>query len=449
MGRAGGDALAWALGLWHQPATRHALRARALPDGMEQLLAIAGGAGTALAEASAATGEPPARVQEVVRFALREQLFFPDADAYRTLGLAHDASVQALRSHHRLLQLWLHPDRCDGEDAVFAARVNAAWDQLRTPERRQAYDARAPLSAVAPAPPAGTVFWRQGMVPEHQLRAMRWRQRAPLIALLAACIGLGVLVVREQAREPVLYAGAAERPAAPDPLDVLGLSLPSPRTEATPPAPARTPAAPAPTPRKNPLQRLGGAPAPSTPAARVLPPAPLPPTMAKAGDVPAPSLAAKVPAPAPGPAATMAPPAPSPRPPPAPRQAAGLSQAAALSQAPSPPPSATPVQPDPQRARDAQRVGNRLLGYLAGRGVWAPPIWDSREVQQVAQAIRTALVDAPRAAMRPPEWRIGTQSASLAAAFQYQDGSPGRVRARLVWREQRWLVSDVAMERDQ
>lgn len=442
MARAGGEALAWALDLWRQPGARHALRARPLPDGMEQLLAIAGGASAALAEASAATGEPPAQVQEQVRFALREQLLFPDADAYRTLGLAHGAPAQALRSHHRLLQLWLHPDRCDGEDAVFAARVNAAWDQLRTPERRQAYDARLPLLAGDPGPHAGAVVWRQGLLPEHELRAVRWRQRAPLIALLVACIGLGALVVREQAREPVLYAGAPERPAAPDPLDVLGLSLPSPRTEAAPPAPARAPAAPAPAPRENRMERLGGDPAPSTPAARVLPPAPPAPAMAQAGDVPAPSLAAKVPAPAPSPAATLAPPALAPRPPPAAAQAA----------APPPPPPASsdaPVQPDPQRARAAQRTGDRLLGYLAGRGAWAPPIWDSRGVQQVAQAIRSALVDAPRAAMRPPEWRIGDQSASLVAAFQYQDGTPGRVRARLVWREQRWLVSDVAMERDQ
>ena len=40
-----------------------------------------------------------------------------------------------------LLMKWLHPDAArDGEQSVFAARIAAAWNNLKTPDRRAAYD---------------------------------------------------------------------------------------------------------------------------------------------------------------------------------------------------------------------------------------------------------------------------------------------------------------------
>ena len=52
-----------------------------------------------------------------------------------------EASHSELRRNMTLLLQWLHPD-LDRREArsVFAARVTRAWNDLKTPERRAAYD---------------------------------------------------------------------------------------------------------------------------------------------------------------------------------------------------------------------------------------------------------------------------------------------------------------------
>ena len=48
-----------------------------------------------------------------------------------------------------LLMRWLHPDVArEGERAVFAQRIAAAWNTLKTPERRAAYDQERQTAAV-------------------------------------------------------------------------------------------------------------------------------------------------------------------------------------------------------------------------------------------------------------------------------------------------------------
>ncbi|MBL0229036.1 DnaJ domain-containing protein [Thermomonas sp.] len=80
-------------------------------------------------------------MREAAQFYVREVLFFAQADAYRVLGVDADASDASIKAHHRLLQHWLHPDRLDNEDdAIFASRVNVAWNRLRNQARRRAYD---------------------------------------------------------------------------------------------------------------------------------------------------------------------------------------------------------------------------------------------------------------------------------------------------------------------
>ena len=108
--------------------------------GIERLLGIAGGSlPDDLASVARRFGQPEAHVREAARFYAREVLFFPQADAYRVLGVEADATPAQIKVHHRLLQHWLHPDRLQGEDdEIFATRVNAAWSQLRSVERRRA-----------------------------------------------------------------------------------------------------------------------------------------------------------------------------------------------------------------------------------------------------------------------------------------------------------------------
>ena len=81
-------------------------------------------------------------MREAAQFYVREILLFPQADAYRILGVSDDASQDVIKTHHRLLQRWLHPDRLQhAGDAVFAARVNVAWQRLRNTAQRAQYDA--------------------------------------------------------------------------------------------------------------------------------------------------------------------------------------------------------------------------------------------------------------------------------------------------------------------
>ena len=187
MAGARGDALDWALALARAPAERHALRERPLPEGIEGLLQIAAGnqRGAALQAAIARTGESEVELVEIVRFYLREVMFHANADAYRVLGLTAGADSAQIKAHHRLLQQWLHPDRQTSDwDAIFSARVNVAWDALRSPERRARYDATHPVAVATRAMPQWAGHRVVGVdAIANDEPAGRWRRRAPVLAL--------------------------------------------------------------------------------------------------------------------------------------------------------------------------------------------------------------------------------------------------------------------------
>jgi len=270
MASARGDALDWALALARAPGERHALRQRPLPDGMETVLQVAGGChAAAIDDAAAHTGMAPAAVVEAARFYLREMLFFPDADPYRVLGLAADASDEQIKHHHRLLQQWLHPDRPTSDwDAAFAARVNAAWSQLRTPARREAHAAR--VGAVVPAAASNEPSWSQpARIPAVAMAAGRiepgidegrWRRRAPVLALFGVCAVLGVLAVRDMQQEPerAIAGGEVAAVSAAEETPAVALQLPTVAPVPTSKS-ARAPAAEA---KPAPPQRIAAAPAP-------------------------------------------------------------------------------------------------------------------------------------------------------------------------------------------
>ncbi len=63
-----------------------------------------------------------------------------EGDAYVVLGIARDADDKAIAMAHRRLARRHHPDVA-GEDAnARMMRINAAYDAIRTPERRAEYD---------------------------------------------------------------------------------------------------------------------------------------------------------------------------------------------------------------------------------------------------------------------------------------------------------------------
>jgi hypothetical protein len=141
-------ALKVAVDLLHFPSQAALIRAGPLPEGLRVLLRIAAGDENSIS-LSAAEGRPCETVREAAAFFLEQVLLHPDADSYRVLGATSEASHAELRQNMSLLLQWLHPDldHCDAR-SVFAARVTRAWNDLKTPERRAAYD-RALFSARA------------------------------------------------------------------------------------------------------------------------------------------------------------------------------------------------------------------------------------------------------------------------------------------------------------
>ena len=136
-----GQALRLAFDLMHFPAQARGMRAAPLPADVTMLLHIAAGEEDAIRQAVSLSGRSPALIREAAGFFIEQSLLFPDADNYRVLATTPQASNGELRQNMALLLRWLHPDvTLQGERSVFVTRVTRAWNELKTPERRAAYD---------------------------------------------------------------------------------------------------------------------------------------------------------------------------------------------------------------------------------------------------------------------------------------------------------------------
>jgi hypothetical protein len=112
-----------------------------LPVGVLDLLRIAAGDEEAIGEATEIAGQSRDVVREAVAFFIEQILLSPDADSYRVLGANPEATSTELRRNMALLLRWLHPDLDPYTGrSVFATRVTLAWNDLKTCERRAAYD---------------------------------------------------------------------------------------------------------------------------------------------------------------------------------------------------------------------------------------------------------------------------------------------------------------------
>ena len=457
-----GDALEWALALMQAPSERVTLRQRALPGGMQRLLQVAGdGAADAVAELAAHTGVEPADIVEAARFYAREILFYHAADAYRVLGVSPYESQETLRSHHRLLQLWLHPDRHTSDwDAIFSARVNAAWSLLRTPERRLVYDANNPFDLQEPSGgvPSPPMLLRGETFPPQPAP---WRSRAPFMVLATACALLAVLAVREmQQSQEGCFAGQPSGTAEEVPDTVPRLQVPRAVTvpqltkEATEPAlPNRTLVqAPRPEPSPEVVQttpdKIAAVPANTsmrtdeslTESARPRPSSTLEVSPKEtSAPTPAPRIANAAPA----------------------MVQANRASRLVVALAPSPVATEDRVQPaepqsasdvasvvSAQRAQQAQQVGDRLIAFMSATDAASPPIWNSIVVQSGAAELRDDLNSRGDLKIADKHWRVGQDLAVLKASLRYADGNKGLLSADLVWREQRWLVTSLSVERD-
>lgn len=470
MDGAKGSALEWALALLQAPGERHLLRQRPLPHGMEPLLAIAAGAAPeTLAQAMATFGESEARLREAAQFYAREVLFFPQADAYRMLGVEADAPFERIKAHHRLLQSWLHPDRPHSEeDAAFAARVNAAWNRLRSPERRREYDetlrrAGPPEEVDSGSRPVRAPGWRP--VPEPAIVDAPWRRRLPILALLALCLVLAVLAVRDMSNDPDVWEEPAPASRAPTPSapDEAGLTLTLPR--ALPPSPptiaARRAADAMPRRPVHATPRAAAQPAPERASWRPVPTVGADrPAVASAGSAPASARAAGAmasggdAAAAPRPTSVTAP-APLPSAPSSPPVAANTGQPMPAPPIASPAPSATPAfaaeddaSPDFARLQAARQTGELLLRFLQSPNRASPPIWNSPRVEDEAEQLRRRLHAGGRVRLSQARWQIGNDSAELGSAVAVTGSTPaaGQLLARLHWRDGYWLVTGIHLE---
>ncbi len=144
------EALRAAIDLVNVPSRTRTARSEPLPAGVQTLLLIAAGEETVeIVSAVAATARSRDVIERAAGFFIEQILLAPDADSYRVLGVTPDADNAELRRNMALLMRWLHPDLdLKGERSTYAHRVTLAWNDLKTAERRLAYDARSRSSSV-------------------------------------------------------------------------------------------------------------------------------------------------------------------------------------------------------------------------------------------------------------------------------------------------------------
>jgi len=145
------EAVHVAIDLVHVPSRVRRQKSLPLPAGMMVLLRIAAGDESALSEAANAVDRSPALLRNAAAFFIEQILLCPDADSYRVLGAYPDATASELRRNMALLLKWLHPDANRQSDrSIFAGRVTQAWENVKTPERRAAYDTASRVKDTAP-----------------------------------------------------------------------------------------------------------------------------------------------------------------------------------------------------------------------------------------------------------------------------------------------------------
>jgi hypothetical protein len=134
-------ALRIAIDLMLVPSRVRIVKGESLPEGVSFLLRIAAGDADATLEAASSTGKSPETLQAASTFFIEQILLASGSDSYRILGARQSASAAELRSNLALLLRWLHADNVqNSERSIFVRRLTDAWNDLKTPQRRAAYD---------------------------------------------------------------------------------------------------------------------------------------------------------------------------------------------------------------------------------------------------------------------------------------------------------------------
>jgi hypothetical protein len=486
-----GDALELALALHRAPIQRFSVRDRPLPDDIGRVIQLASAGQPLLQDTAARLCEPEATLLEAIRFYLQQVLFNPGTDAYRVLGLGPDAPAERIREHYHWLQRWLHPDR-RGEDweALFATRVNWAWQQLRSESARAAYDAEReeaePSLPQTAAAPVAVGEWTA--IPTAPLRAS-WPTRIALGVSVGSCLGLLYValtrvdplpldegVVGQRAARAVLRSQSASVESAP----AIPASVPATTTAWPPliPEPAES--------------SLSAAPAPSAPEATLRSPEVaqgaahaelehLPQVAAAAPTLPVPmELRHAVPEPAAAPSANpersrrITPNDPIMRAPAATLGARTDPAVGDRASATRSPQQAAPMQvarderatsavaaPDVNdsdaltRMDMASRRVADLCTYFSRLHTPPPPLWNDLQGQLHAEHARTALHERTGAMgdghfeIDAPTWHFSRDAAALRAGYVLRTRrrvfESGHLSIAMVWRADMWLVTRVEL----
>ena len=137
----GERALQQAVDLASSPGLAPLLRRQSLPDDVLTVIRIAARSAETLDRVARSTGHDQEFLAEAAALYLEQVLFFQTADSYRTLGVTSTASHETISQNMRWLMRWLHPDHDQHEwESTFAKRVSAAWEDLKSPDRRSNYD---------------------------------------------------------------------------------------------------------------------------------------------------------------------------------------------------------------------------------------------------------------------------------------------------------------------
>ena len=145
------EAVRVTIDLVHVPSRVRHQKTLPLPNGVSTVLRIAAGDEKALSEASNALERPPELILKAAAFFIEQILLSPDADSYRVLGTNNTATAGELRRNMALLLRFVHPDTKPADcRSIFAGRVTRAWEDLKSSERRAAYDKIAHAPDVKP-----------------------------------------------------------------------------------------------------------------------------------------------------------------------------------------------------------------------------------------------------------------------------------------------------------
>ncbi len=141
------EAIAAALAMLRDPQLARLAQRSPLPKGMTFLIEAAAGEGEVLATARAMTGRSEETLQKAAGFFIEQVLLSRHGDNYRILGASCAAPAAELRRHMALILRWLHPDLYQGaaegkgfNRSAYVNLVTEAWETLKTPDRRAAYD---------------------------------------------------------------------------------------------------------------------------------------------------------------------------------------------------------------------------------------------------------------------------------------------------------------------